>query len=100
MSVLVINGATGESFGTLFCDPDEVMRETWGHMDAKSGVVYPGTILYAGGQYGGDSMILKAEFGDAGYGPWFYYGIHEWLAEQDIEESTVYLFTGTYQTGR
>lgn len=76
---------------------EQVMRDTWGHMDAKEGVTYPGTIVYAGGQYGGESMILSAEFGDAGYGPWFYYGIHDWLGKQDIEGSTVYLFTGTYQ---
>jgi hypothetical protein len=74
-----------------------VMRETWGHLDAEEGVIYPGTITFMEGCYGGERMILSAEFGDAGYGPWFYYGIHDWLSEQDTEPSTVYLFTGTYQ---
>ena len=73
-----------------------VMRDTWGHLDVKSGVPYHGTITFAEGAFGGERIILTSEFGDAGYGPWFYYGIHGWLNDQDTEPSTVYRFTGYY----
>lgn len=76
--------------------PEEVMRETWGHLDAKPGVEHPGTILFAGGAFGGERIILRSEFGDAGYGPWFYRGIHDWLCEQEIEDGKIYEFTGFY----
>lgn len=75
-----------------------VMRETWGHMDARPGVEYPGTILFAEGAYGGEQMILRADFGEeAGYGPWFYEGIQDWLSEQETEPGELYLFTGSYR---
>ena len=76
---------------------NEVMRATWGHMDAEVGVKYPGTVTFAEGAYGGEQIILSAEFGDAGYGPWFYEGIHDWLFEQDTEPGFIYRFTGWYR---
>lgn len=76
----------------------QVMRSTWGHMDARPGVKYPGAIVFAEGAFGGDRVVLSSEFGDeAGYGPWFYEGIHGWLFEQDIEPGKVYRFEGWYR---
>jgi hypothetical protein len=79
---------------------NEVMRDTWGHMDARPGVKYKGTILVAAGEFGGDRMILRSEFGNAGYGPWFYEGIHGWLSEQPVEDGKLYHFTGYYRLRR
>lgn len=79
-------------------NPEEVMRDTWGHTDARPGVRYPGTILFGEGEYGGDRIILRADFGEeAGYGPWFYEGIHDWLFEQRTEPGSLYRFTGWYR---
>lgn len=77
----------------------EVMRDTWGHMDAKPGVRYEGEIVFAAGAYGGECIILRAEFGAASYGPWFYEGVHAWLWEQEMEDGNVYRFTGSYTLG-
>ena len=76
---------------------EDVMRDTWGHLDAKPGVEYPGKIIFAESCYGGEQVILSAEFGDAGYGPWFYEGIHDWLCDQDTEVGKIYTWTGTYR---
>ena len=75
---------------------EEVQLETWGHMDATPGVEYSGKILFAASEFGGDQFILRSDFGDAGYGPWFYEGIHDWLCEQETEDGKIYEFTGTY----
>lgn len=76
------------------------MRDTWGHLDARPGVKYAGTIIFAEGQYGGERIILHADFGNAGYGPWFYEGINDWLCEQDTEPGKLYHFTGCYRLAR
>lgn len=77
---------------------EEVMRDTWGHLDARAEVKYPGTILFAEGEYGGERFILRSDFGDeVGYGPWFYDGIHDWLHEQDTEPGQLYRFDGWYR---
>jgi hypothetical protein len=76
---------------------EEVMRGTWGHLDAKPNVKHPGTIVFAESAYG-HLVILSADFGDdAGDGPWFYQHVHEWLDEQDTERGTCYRFTGWYR---
>jgi hypothetical protein len=87
-------GGVVEIIGWL--DADEVMRDTWGHLDAKPGVPYHGTITFAEGAFGGERIILASEFGDAGYGPWFHQGIHDWLMDQDTEPGMLYHFTGYY----
>jgi hypothetical protein len=93
--VTILNGATGEvAYGARRVE--EVLRDTWGHLDAKPGVNYPGTVLFAEGFYG-DLVILDVDFGDAGDGPWFYEGINDWLIEQDTEPGKVYRFTGRYR---
>lgn len=76
---------------------EEALRDTWGHMDATPDVQYPGFILFAEGAFGGERVILQSEFGDAGYGPWFYHGIHEWLCAQDAEPGKLYRFEGVYR---
>lgn len=76
----------------------EVMRDTWGHLDAQPGVKYPGVIVFAEGIYGSDGIVtLRCEFGDAGHGPWFYEGLQDWLFQQDVEAGTVYRFDGFYR---
>lgn len=82
-------------------DPGEIMRDTWGHMDARPGVKYPGSILFAEGAFGGELIILRSEFGaEAGYGPWFYEGIHDWLCKQETEPGHIYHFDGWYRLSR
>ncbi len=76
---------------------EETMLDTWGHMDAQPGVKYPGTILFAESEFGGERVILRSDFGEAGYGPWFYEGVHDWLCDQDTEPGMLYLFTGSYR---
>jgi hypothetical protein len=74
----------------------EIMRETWGHMDARPGVRYRGHIIFAESQFGSQRFVLASDFGNAGYGPWFYEGICEWIDSQDIEEGRLYRFDGIY----
>lgn len=76
---------------------EEVMRDTWGHLDDAVGVKHHGTILFAEGAFGGEQVILQSEFGLGGYGPWFYEGIHDWLCEQETEVGYLYRFTGWYR---
>jgi hypothetical protein len=99
MHTLVINGATGQGFGALTVDPAEVQRETWGHMDANPGTRYRGHVVFAAGCYGGERIVLEAEFGNAGFGPWFYEGVTEWLSWLELEEGHVYRFEGFYRLG-
>lgn len=79
-------------------DPEEVARDTWGHMDARPGVRYRGTVVFAEGVYGGDGVVaLSVDFGNAGDGPWFYEGIQDWLCEQETELGRIYTFRGCYR---
>lgn len=79
-------------------DPDKVMQETWGHLNARPNVRHAGVIVFAHSVYDGP-VVLSVDFGDAaGDGPWFYEHLHEWLAEQDdAEPGTCYRFTGWYR---
>lgn len=83
-------------FGAGF-DPTAIMRETWGHLDARPGVEHPGQIVFAEGAFGGERIVLSVDFGDAGDVPWFYAGIHEWLLDQDAEPGSIYRFDGVYR---
>lgn len=76
---------------------EQVYRETWGHLDAEPGRTYPGTLVCAEGAFGGDRIVLVSEFGEAGYGPWFYEGLHDWLHAQDMEPGKLYRWTGFYR---
>jgi hypothetical protein len=77
-----------------------VMRDTWGHMDANPGTRYKGHVVFAAGCYGGERIVLAAEFGSAGYGPRFYEGVNEWVSWlEDVEEGRVYRFDGYYRLG-
>ncbi len=61
-------------------DPERVMQDTWGHMQAAPNVKHAGAVVFAHGAYG-EQVVLSVDFGDsAGYGPWFYEHVHEWLA--------------------
>lgn len=91
MSVIV------DAYGTR--RRDQVMRSTWGHMDANPGTRYRGWIMFAEGAYG-DLVVLACEFGNAGDGPWFYEGVNDWIADQDTEPGCVYRFDGLYRLGR
>jgi hypothetical protein len=78
-------------------DPEKVMRDTWGHMDAAPNVKHPGAIVFVHGTYD-ELIILSVDFGDtAGDGPWFYEHLHAWLIEQDTQPGTCYRFTGWYR---
>lgn len=80
---------------------EEILRDTWGHLDAKPGVKYPGTIVFAEGAFGSELIILSSEFGDAGYGPWFYEGVSDWLRAQDYTDpGKLYQFKGWYRLSR
>jgi hypothetical protein len=87
MPTLVIGGPRTE----------DVMRDTWGYMNANPGTRYNGHILFAEGAFGGDRIILEAEFGNAGYGPWFYEGIMSWLCDQEMGVGRIYRFDGFYR---
>jgi hypothetical protein len=80
-------------------DAEDVMTDTWGHLKAHPGVQHHGVIVFAEAAFGGERVILHADFGpDAGYGPWFYEHAHEWLWGQDTEPGEIYTFSGWYRT--
>lgn len=83
-NTIVIGGANTE----------DVIKGTWGHMQSKPGK-YKGRAAFACGAYG-DTIVVASEFGDAGYGPWFYQAIHDFMHEQDMDEGTIYRFDGYY----
>jgi hypothetical protein len=93
MTVTVINGATGE-VGISGRRVEEVMRGTWGHLDAHPGTRYRATITFAEGLYG-DLVILDVDCKASG-GPWFYEGIQDWLCEQETEPGRIYRLDGHY----
>lgn len=75
-----------------------VYRQTFGHMDANPGTRYKGTITFAETAFSDPGKaILHSDFGNAGFGPWFYEGIHEWLWDQETLPGRIYYFTGYYQ---
>ena len=80
-------------------DPEQIRRDTWGHLDAEPGVPHAGVIVFAGGAFGCDQMILCADFENdtAGDGPWFYQHVHQWLCKQRTEPGTCYRWTGYYR---
>lgn len=79
----------------------EVVEDTWGHMRAHPNVWQHGKIVFAEGAFGGEQIILACDFGeDAGYGPWFYEQIHDWLCDQKTEPGNLYTFTGWYRVKR
>jgi hypothetical protein len=96
MTFFVTNGEV--ACGSIFVDPNEVMRETWGHLDTEPGVKHPGSIVFAIGMYSdGAQAIISTDFGkDVGNGPWFYYGINDWLSDQDLDQG-VYRWSGWYK---
>lgn len=74
----------------------EAVEDTWGHFGAAPGK-HDGWILFTHGTYG-DLTVIDVDFGDAaGYGPWFYEGIHSWLCYQDTKPGKVYRFKGWYR---
>jgi hypothetical protein len=80
--------------------PEQIMRDTWGHLGGRPDVKYRGTITFAEGVYGGERIILNVDFGNASDGPWFYEGVHDWLFEQDTEPGYLYRFEGCYRQRR
>jgi hypothetical protein len=97
MSILIVNGTIGETASSRV---NAVMRDTWGHMGANPGTRYRGHVVFAAGCYGGERIVLEAEFGNAGFGPWFYEGVNEWVSWlEDIEEGHLYRFEGYYRLG-
>lgn len=82
-------------------DPEAVRENTWGHLKAQPDVWHPGGVVFAESAYGGERVILRADFGDGvPDSPWFYQHLHEWLWEQDTEPGALYTFTGWYRIGR
>lgn len=82
-------------------DPEAVREDTWGHLRTQSNAWHPGVIVFAESAYGGERVILHADFGDGvPDSPWFYEHVHEWLWGQDAEPGALYTFTGWYRVGR
>ena len=84
---------------------ERVMRDTWGHLAPKRGVIYKGWILLGTNAFGSmNPELLDAEFEDdteaMGSSPWSYDHINEYLHKRSKQFSPgcVYLFTGTYRT--
>ena len=86
----------------------KVMRDTWGHLDAKPRQTYSGYIIFALSEYPGDgSTVVKVDFGDdTPGGPWFYEDLHEFVdrkchppyprKSKGLAEGCIYRFDGTY----
>jgi hypothetical protein len=76
-----------------------VEKETWGHLAPEPGRAYPGTILFAEGEWG-DLVLLRANFTDLPDSPWFYDALQEWQLDQATKPGGLYRFTGTYRRFR
>jgi hypothetical protein len=73
----------------------QVMEDTWGHMRDTPDIRHHGTVIFAESEYR-ERVVLCSDFGDAGFGPWFWEHAHEWLSEQDMKPGRIYTFRGWY----
>lgn len=87
-------------FGTAVPKPEEVLRDTWGHMAAKPKKVYTGYVIFAVGCYGGNSCeAVKVEFKDSrgrelDGGPWMYDAVQSLMTSQKVDRGEIYRWEG------
>ncbi len=73
----------------------QVEAQTWGHLAPTPRQKYPGTIVFAHGEYG-DIAPVKVDFPGLPDSPWFFGGMNEFIGSRATVEGNVYLFSGTY----
>lgn len=87
-------------FGTAVPKPEEVLRDTWGHMAAKPKKEYTGYVIFAASCYdSGELSAIKVEFKDAqgrelNGGPWMYDAVQELMCAQKVDRGEVYRWEG------
>jgi hypothetical protein len=78
----------------------QVMYDTWGHLDPRPGVTYPGEILFCYGCYR-DITIIRADFDDLDGGPLFYALLHEFVGRKyKGEAENIYLWRGYFRLNK
>lgn len=75
----------------------ESVNDTWGHLQANPHTRYHGTIVFAHSAYGGDLVVVSAEFKGLADSPWLYEHMEDFVAASETEPGNVYRWSGTYQ---
>lgn len=73
-----------------------IMEETWGHLAPKPNTIYPGTLVFAQGDYG-NLVPLKTEFKNLPGSPWFFNDMQDFINKKAKTAGHIYKFTGTYR---
>jgi hypothetical protein len=74
----------------------DVMQESWGHLDAKPGQHYSGTMLFAHSAYGGERVLIDATWDGLDDSPRLYADVREFIEGYTTVEGRVYRWQGTY----
>lgn len=76
-----------------------VMADTWGHLDARPGVTYPGFIVYAVTAWG-QTEPIEAVFGHI-EGPGYFDHMNNFIDDDGRDRDVgVYRFDGTYSVSK
>jgi hypothetical protein len=71
----------------------QVMEATWGHLRPASGR-HDGHVVAARSEFGGERVLLTADFGDVDDSPWLFESLTQLVDEADMPEGSVYRFDG------
>lgn len=71
----------------------EVCESTWGHLRPGVGR-HPGCIIAACSIYGGERLVVSADFDAVPDSPWLYEAICDLVNDADLSEGAVHRFNG------
>lgn len=71
----------------------------WGQQQLRKNRIYKGYIVFAWSAFGGDLVVLDADFKGLPDSPWLFDAIHEFAFQDmsDLKEGAVYRFDGTFR---
>ena len=71
--------------------------DTWGHLAPCQDFTYEGHIIFALGAFGGDRMVIDADFEDLPASPWLFQALNDFIGDHQGEAGGVYRFDGTFR---
>ncbi|HEY9373784.1 hypothetical protein, partial [Streptomyces sp.] len=72
---------------------NQIIEDTWGHLHPEAGR-HDGYLVAAFSAYGGERLLITAEFRDQPDSPWLYDAMYRLILDADMDEGAVYRFTG------
>jgi hypothetical protein len=81
-----------------------ILKDTWGHLAPSKNRTYRGYIVFSIAGYGGDMVILDADFVGLPGSPWFFDAMHHFVFGEpqwsDLIDGAVYRFEGSFRNYR